>query len=541
VVTLYQGGSYQLYRYKVYTDVRLVFAPEQQAAFYGGDPDNFEYPRYDLDICIFRVYENGAPAKIEHYLKFNPAGPQPNDLVFVSGNPGRTERELSITDLADLRDRRLPQYLATFYRREVALISYSGRSIENARRARDELFGVQNSRKAMTGILAGLLDPHLFGKLEGGENKLRESIQQRAEANPDFKSALEAYGKIKAAQLAMEKNAPLYDYYEEERPRVTTYRQPRGFGGTLFKYARYLVRLAEERTKPNGERLPIYQDAALGSLELSLLSSEPVYDDFETLLLADSLTDLASRFGATDSMVEKVLAGKSPGARATELVSSTKLKDLGFRKKMWNADSATLKAANDPMLDLAMLIDPSARAARKIYDANDEVKKQAYGAIAKARFAINGSNTYPDATFTLRLAYGTVRGYDENGKSISPFTDFAGLFARATEHANKVPFDLPIRWEERKGQLSLGTKFNFVCDADIIGGNSGSPVVNQAGQFVGIIFDGNIQSLVLDFVFDDKQARATSVDSAAILEALRKIYDAGPLADELIGQSRASP
>jgi hypothetical protein len=232
----------------------------------------------------------------------------------------------------------LPQYLATFYRREVALISYSGRSIENARRARDELFGVQNSRKAMTGILAGLLDPHLFGKLEGGENKLRESIQQRAEANPDFKSALEAYGKIKAAQLAMEKNAPLYDYYEEERPRVTTYRQPRGFGGTLFKYARYLVRLAEERTKPNGERLPIYQDAALGSLELSLLSSEPVYDDFETLLLADSLTDLASRFGATDSMVEKVLAGKSPGARATELVSSTKLKDLGFRKKMWNAD-----------------------------------------------------------------------------------------------------------------------------------------------------------------------------------------------------------
>ena len=535
VVTLYQGGSYQLYRYKIFTDVRLVFAPEQQAAFYGGDPDNFEYPRYDLDICIFRVYENGKPAQIEHYLKFNPAGPQENDLVFVSGDPGHTDRELTVTELADLRDRLLPQYLAMFYRREVALKSFSERATENARRARDDLFGIQNSRKAMTGMLAGLLDPQLFAKLESAEKKRRDEMQARAGSDPQFKSAREAYQKIQTAQQAIERNAPVYDYYEAERRRITLYRAPRGFAGTLFKYARFLVRLAEERNKPNGDRLPAYQDGARPSLELDLLSSQPVYDDLETVLLTDSLTDLATQFGPNDPLVQKVLAGKSPAARAAELLRGTKLKDLGFRKKMWVADSAAIKAANDPMLNLAALIDAPARAAGKVFDTNEEAKQQAYAQIAHARFALAGTSAPPDATFTLRLSYGTVRGYEENGQPVAAFTDLAGLYARSAAHENKEPFDLPARWIERKDKLSLGTRFNFVCDADIVGGNSGSPVVNQAGQFVGIIFDGNIQSLVLDYVYDDQQARAVSVDSAAILEALRKIYDAGPLADELLG------
>ncbi len=536
VVTLYQGGSYQLYRYKIYTDVRLVFAPEQQAAFFGGDPDNFEYPRYDLDICLFRVYENGKPAQIESYLKFNPGGPQENDLVFVSGSPGHTDRELTVAELADLRDRLLPQYLATYYRREVALKAYSDRANENARRARDDLFGIQNSRKAMTGMLAGLLDPELFGKLESAEKQLRSEMEQRAATEPQFRNALAAYDKIKAARRAIEQNAPVYDYYESERRRLGLYRQPRGFTGTLFKYARHLVRLAEERGKPNGERLPPYQDSSRPSLELDVLSSQPVYDDLETLLLSDSLTDLASRFGPDDPLVRKVLAGKSPRARAAELVSGTKLKDLGFRKKMWTSESAALQAANDSMLALAALIDPPARAAAKVLDTNEEAKQQAYGEIAKARFALRGTSAYPDATFTLRLSYGTVHGYEENGKPVAPFTDFAGLYARSAEHDNKEPFDLPQRWVERKDKLSLGTKFNFICDADIIGGNSGSPVVNQAGQFVGIIFDGNIQSLVLDYIYDNKQARAVSVDSAAILEALQKIYEARPLVEELVGK-----
>ncbi|HEY2714123.1 MAG TPA: S46 family peptidase [Chthoniobacterales bacterium] len=536
VVTLYEGGSYQLYRYKVYTDVRLVFAPEQQAAFYGGDADNFEYPRYDLDVCIFRVYEKEKPARIKNYLKFDPAGPQPNDLVFVSGNPARTDRELTVSELTDLRDRLLPQWLSILNRREVALIAWGNRAQENARRARDELFGVQNSRKAFTGMLAGLLDPQLFGKLESNEKTLREQFQQHSASDAQLNGALAAYEQIERAQKAIRQNASVYDYYEEERRRVTLYRQPRGFSGTLFKYARSLVRLAEERTKPDSERLPAFQDASRESLELAVMSTEPVYDDFEILLLSDSLSDLATHFGADDALVHQVLAGKSPGARAAELVHETRLKDSAFRKKMWSADRAAIKAAHDPMLDLALLIDSPARAARKVFETNEEAKQQAYAQIAKARFALRGTSTYPDATFTLRLSYGVVRGYEEDGKPVPPFTDIAGLYARAAEHENKPPFDLPKHWLERKDAVSLGAKFNFVSDADIIGGNSGSPVVNRAGDFVGIIFDSNIQALVLDYLYDARQARAVSVDSAAILEALRKAYDAGPLAEELVGR-----
>ena len=534
VITLYEGGSYQLYRYKVYTDVRLVFAPEQQAAFYGGDPDNFEYPRYDLDVCIFRVYENGKPAEIKNYLKFDPVGPQPNDLVFVSGSPGHTDRELTVVELTDLRDRLLPQWLSMLSRREVSLLAWGNRASENARRARDELFGVQNSRKAFTGMLAGLLDPQLFGKLESNEKKLRGEFREHSASDAQLNGALAAFEQIERAQKAIRQNASVYDYYEEERRRVTLYRQPRGFSGTLFKYARFLVRMAEERSKPNTERLPAFQDASRESLELAVMSTEPVYDDFEILSLSDSLSDLATHFGADDPLVRQVLGGKSPGARAAELVHGTRLKDLAFRQKMWSADSAAMKTVHDPMLDLAFLIDSTARAARKVFETNEEAKQQAYAQIAKARFALHGTSTYPDATFTLRLSYGVVRGYEEAGKPVPPFSGLAGLYAHAVAHENRPPFDLPKRWLERRNAVSLGTRFNFVSDADIIGGNSGSPVVNRAGDFVGIIFDSNIQALVLDYLYDDRQARAVSVDSAAILEALRKVYDANPLAEELL-------
>ena len=251
--------------------------------------------------------------------------------------------------------------------------------------------------------------------------------------------------------------------------------------------------------------------------------------------LTDSLTDFASQFGANDPLVQKVLAGKSPHARAVNLVTGTKLKDVAVRKNLYTKGAAALQAAHDPMIDLARLVDTPARDARKIHDAQEEIKKQAYSEIAKARFTIEGTGSYPDATFTLRLSYGTVRGYEQDGKQVPAFTDFAGLYQRSAEHDNKPPFDLPQRWIDKKSNLNLSTKFNFVSDADIIGGNSGSPVVNKANEFVGIIFDGNIQSLVLDCIFTDKQARAVSVDSAAITEALRKVYDAGALADELEG------
>jgi len=531
VVTLYQGGAYHLHRYKRYDDVRLVFAPEQQMAFFGGDPDNFEYPRYDLDICLFRVYENSQPAKIEHFLKWNSVGPSDGELTFVSGSPGKTDRQLTLDELADTRDRYLPYVLGIFNRREVLELAYSARSFENARKAREDLFGVQNNRKRYDGYLAGLLDPQIWSALRARDQKLHDAIGR----DPKLRSTIAAYDRIKRAQGEIVKNAPLYNYLEQERPSIVGYRAPRALSGDLFKYARLLMRAIDERAKPNGERIPAFRDSARESLELEFFSTEPIYDDYEILRLTDSLTDFASQFGADNSLVQKVLAGKSPHARAVELVSGTKLKDVAVRKDLYSKDAAALQTAHDPMLDLARLIDGPAREARKIYDAQEEIKKQAYADLAKARFVIEGTGSYPDATFTLRLSYGRVRGYEQDGKQIPALTDFAGLYQRSAEHDNKPPFDLPQRWIDKKANLNLATKFNFVSDADIIGGNSGSPVVNKANEFVGIIFDGNIQSLVLDCIYTDTQARAVSVDSAAIIEALRKVYEAQPLVDELLG------
>src|SRR5881394_808867 len=353
VVTLYRGGDYHLYRYKRYDDIRLVFAPEQQMAFFGGDPDNFEYPRFDLDICFFRVYENGQPAKIDNFLKWNARGPSDGELTFVSGSPGKTDRQLTLDELADMRDRFLPYLLRMFNRREVLEIAYGARSFENARKARDDLFGDQNNRKRYDGYLAGLLDPQIWSQLKAREQKLRDAIGR----DPKLKSTTAAYDRIKRAQAEIAKNAPLYNYLEQERPSTIGYRQPRAFVGDLFKYARLLLRAVDERAKPNGERLPQFRDSARESLELELFSTEPIYDDYEILLLTDSLTDFATQFGEGNSLVQKVLAGKSPHARAAELVSGTKLKDVAVRRELYSTDAAASQAAHDPMLDLARLID----------------------------------------------------------------------------------------------------------------------------------------------------------------------------------------
>jgi hypothetical protein len=286
-------------------------------------------------------------------------------------------------------------------------------------------------------------------------------------------------------------------------------------------------------SKPNGERFPEFRDSYKESLELELFSSSPVHEDYEIVKLSDSLTDMAARFGANDPLVQQVLAGKSPVNRATEVVTGSKLKDPAIRKQLYSGGASAVSAAKDPMIELARLVDGPAREARKAFEAQEETKQQAYAEIAKARFGVEGTNSYPDATFTLRLSYGPVKGYEENGKQVPALTTMDGLYQRATEHKNEPPFDLPQRWLDRKSKLNTSTPFNFVSTADIIGGNSGSPVVNKANEFVGIIFDGNIQSLALDCTFTEKQARAVSVDSAAITEALRKVYDASALADEL--------
>jgi hypothetical protein len=519
VVTLYQGGLYHLYRFKRYTDVRLVFAPEQQIAFYGGDPDNFEYPRFDLDVCFFRAYEDGKPAKIRHYLKWSTAGTKEGDLVFVSGHPGRTDRLLTMAELEYQRDVQIPRYLQRLFRMEVILSSYSQRSQESARRAKEDLFGVQNSRKATKGALAGLFDPALVAKKAADEKTLRDKITARA----DLKDTLAAFDRIATAQKVIAENGPRYNLLEAGT----------AFNSELFDIARVLLRAGEELAKPNGERLREYTEAGRESLELELFSEKPIYQDLEELKLTDSLTYLAEELGVSSPLAQKVLAGKSPHARAAELIQGTKVRDVAFRKKLYKGGASAVEAANDPMIVLAKLIDGEARALRKLLEAQGEAKEQSHAKLAKARFALEGTSRYPDATFTLRLAFGTVKGFEESGQQVPSHTTFAGLYARATEQENRPPFDLPKAWLDRKAKLELTTPFNFVSTADIIGGNSGSPVVDRKGEFVGIIFDGNIQSLVLDYAYTDVIARAVSVDSRGIVEALKKIYRADKLVSEL--------
>ncbi|MCS6852661.1 MAG: S46 family peptidase [Gemmataceae bacterium] len=519
VITLYQGGQYHLYRFKRYTDVRLVMAPEQQIAFFGGDPDNFEYPRYDLDVCFFRVYENGKPVRVEHYLKWSAAGAREGELVFVAGHPGRTDRLNTVAELEYMRDIQYPNALRNLNRLEVMLSAYSSRSEENARQAKDFLFSVQNSRKAREGGLAGLLDPRLMARKRDAEQKLRAAAPADAQG---------AWDQIAQAQKVIAQHAARFNALERGL----------GFNSTLFDIARTLVRHAAERTKPNSERLREYRDSNRESLELQLFSEEPLYDDFEIVKLADSLTWLASQLGYDSPLMQAILAGKAPRQRAVELVKGSHLKAVAERKRLYGGGQSAIDAARDPMIELARIVDAEAREVRKIIEAQDEIKRQAYAQIARAKFAIEGTNTYPDATFTLRLAFGVVKGYEENGQHVPFQTTYAGLYERSRQHHNRPPFDLPPRWIERKDKLDLQTPLNFVCTADIIGGNSGSPVINRDAEVVGLIFDGNIHSLVLDFIYTEEQARAVSVHSRGIIEALRKVYDAHELADELVKGKR---
>ncbi len=533
VVTLYQGAEYHLYRYKRYTDIRLVFAPEEQIAFYGGDPDNFEYPRFDLDICLFRAYEQGRPAKVGHYLKWSRSGPTDHELVFVSGHPARTDRFRTVSELEYQRDREFPRSLERLKRLEVLLGAYSERSAENARRARNDLFGVRNSRKARDGALAGLLDPKLMESKRAAQEKLRASVKAMAEhpdragnaANFVPAQVLQVWDRIAQAQKGIGDCAVEYDLLE----RGT------GFNTMLFRYARSLLRAGAEGAKPDGQRLEEYRETVRASFEHGLFAENPVYEDLETLKLADSLTWLIEELGCEHPLVQRVLAGKSPQERAGEAVRGTRLGSAATRRQWYEGGPQALEQARDPMIELARLVDPEARAVRKETEARQEAIRQAHALIGKARYGLAGPDQYPDATGTLRLSYGIVAGYQEEGRGIPSETTFAGLYQRAAGQHYRPPFDLPPRWLARQNKLNRATPLNLVCTADIIGGNSGSPVVNARGEFVGVIFDGNIQSLVTDFIYTEDQARAVCVHSSAILEALRKVYDAGALAQELAG------
>ena len=520
VVTLYSGEVYNLYQYKKYTDVRLVFAPEFEAAFFGGDPDNFTYPRYDLDISFFRIYENDKPVHLDHYLKWSKAGVTDGELIFVSGHPGSTGRLLTMSQLQYLKDVDYPSRLASYTRRIALLKKFSAESPENARVAQEDIFGLENSQKAIKGYLEGLADLALMSKKNAEE---REQERRYAAKNPNGSNPWEEISK------AMKVEREIYD-------PLTYVERSRGYYSQLAQYARWIVRATEEKPKPNGDRLREYRDSALPSLEQRLFSSAPIYKNFETTTLADSLAQMRAALGAKDPAVKASLNGKTPEEAAKEYISGTKLEDIAFRKQLYQGGTAAVDASTDPLIVLMRNIDAEARAVRKRYDDEvDSVERRDGATIAKARFEQSGFNQPPDATFTLRLSYGAVKGYTENGKKIPYFTTFDGAYKHADENGNRPPFQLPDSWMKMKSKVHLSTPLNYVSTADIIGGNSGSPTVNKLGEVVGIIFDGNIQSLPWNFFYEDQIGRSVHVDSRGIIESLRHIYGAEGLADELTG------
>ena len=522
VVTLYNGSEYWLYRYKRYTDVRLVFAPEFQAAFFGGDPDNFTYPRHDLDFSILRVYENDKPAATPHHLKWNSKGATENELVFVSGHPGGTERLKTMAQLELNRDHYYPWLLNTFQRRLAVLRQYGERGPEQARQAQGLVFDVENSAKAISGEYQGLKAPDVLA----GKRKDEEAFRAAVNANPEWKKRYG--GAWDSIALAQEKKVA-------------------DIGTALYSMARLsslaleIVRYGSELQRPDADRLDGYHDSQLESLKFRLTSRAPVYPELDEALLTDAWSQALERRGPNDPYIKAALQGRSPKDVAHEVTSGTKLGDAAYRKSLIEGGQSAIAAADDPFIALARRVAPITREQTiRTEQEIESVESAAEELLGQARFAVYGKSMHPDATFTLRLSYGTVSGYPMNG-TVAPWkTTFHGLYDRALGFGMKPPYNLSARFAERKDRLDLTTPLNFVLSADIIGGNSGSPVVNRAGEIVGLVFDGNIESLVGNFVYDAQRARTVAVHTGAITEALRKLYDASALADTLEGTAAGS-
>lgn len=520
VVSLYHGGEYWLYRYKRYTDIRLVMAPEHQATFFGGDHDNFTYPRYCLDFTFLRAYENGEPAATPQYLRFNVQGPARDELVFISGNPGETDRLFTQAQLDYQRDTRYPatlEYLQSYVR---ILEDYAAKGPEEKRRAQTRMLNLNNSIKAYRGYLEGLENQALMSRLAEKEEELRGKVA----ADPALESKYgDAWDAIARAT--------------DEAARTLTQRMYRELiGSPLADKAQTIVQYVVEVEKPDAERLEGFHDSQLESLRFQLFSPAPVYPDMEAFLMGGFLEQSGRKLGDDDPFIRTVLAGRSGREAAADLIRGTKLADVDFRRSLIEGGKTAVEASRDPLIVMARGLDPLVRADEKWYRENIlSVLDQGSEKIAQARFAVYGKTIYPDATFTLRLGYGTAKGYPMNG-TIAPYkTTLYGLYDRALSFDSEGEFKLPERFWKRQDRLDLATPVNFVATLDIIGGNSGSPVINTDKELVGLIFDGNIQMLVFRFAYDDELARAVSVHPAYIMESLRKLYDAGALADELEG------
>lgn len=518
VVELYMGGLYHLYRYRRYQDLRLVFAPEDSIAFFGGDADNFEFPRFNLDVTYLRVYHDGRPLDTRaHYLRYAKADARPGELTFLSGHPGTTGRRETVADLEFRRDVILARDVAMNTKLRDVLGAFSAQGVEQARIAKDLLLEVENILKGDKGRLAALVDPEILRSKASFERDLRARIA----ANPDLKAYASIWDDVRAVR----------EYYRPFRDRYAYTEYGQGFRSQLFGFAKTLVRYAAESSKPDEARLPEFTDANFPEAKQALLSTAPIYPELEKVTLAFSLAALRDAIGPDDKLVQTILAGRSPAERAAELVDGTQLANVELRTRLLEGGQAAIDASSDPMIVFVRLIDPELRAIRKDYDSNvDAPLIKSYGQLAQLMFKLYSTSIYPDATQTLRLSYGAVAGYRQDGRTIAPVTTIAGLFKRAT---GVEPYSLPDRWVAARRRLNPRQPFNFVATNDTVGGNSGSPVVNRAGEVVGLMFDGNIQSLGGDYGYDPAVNRTISVNVGVLREALTKVYRAERLLREL--------
>ena len=518
-VTLYQGGQYWLYKYHRYDDVRLVFAPEADVAAFGQDPDNFQFPRWCLDMSVLRAYgPDGKPARTPNFLSLKPEGPEAGELVFVAGHPGSTDRLLTVAQLLELRDVYLPRWLLRNSELRGRLIEFGKTGAEANRIAKDLLNGLENAIKVRRGQLDALLDDRLLESKRAEEAALRVKVA----AEPQLAAATgDPWAEIAKAEAVHRGLELPYIWIEAGA----------GFNSALFNYARTLVRGAAERAKPNTERLREYRDAALPRVAQRLAAPVPVYPQLEKLTLSFSLERMREWLGPDAPIVRQLLAKDSPDTLAARLIDGSKLADPALRKQLWDGGQAAVEASHDPMIELARAIDAQARAVRKRYEDQVEAPVDAASEkIARLRFGLLGTSEPPDATFTLRLNFGTVQGWQENGTAVEPFTHLARLFERAT---GQDPFRIPDSWLAVKAGLDPATPFNLSTSNDIIGGNSGSPLIDAHGRVVGLIFDGNIHSISGDYWYDSELNRAVAVDPTIIFEALRKVYKAKELLTEM--------
>jgi Peptidase S46 len=511
-VRLYQGGQYFLYKYKRYADLRVVFAPEADIAAFGGDPDNFQFPRWSLDFSVLRAYEDNRPAKTPNYLQVDFAGPRANQLVFVSGDPGTTARLQTRAQLEFDRNVSLPITLMRASELRGRYIQFGKANVGHERIVLAPLNILQNGIKVRRQELDALNDDAFLVRKSTAEQELR-AIAGLDGVDP-WQEIVSASNRERALYLP-------YIFIENGV----------GFVSALFRDARLLVRGGDERLKPNRDRLREFTDSALPLLQRDLYTRIPVYPEFEQMTLSFSLERMREWLGPDHPVVRGSMSKESPDEMATRLIAETKLDDASFRKQLWEGGKAAVDASHDPMIELVRSIDADARVIRKQYE--DEVEAPIAAAaqrIAAARFKAYGTNTYPDATFTLRLNYGTVQGWVEKGVTVDPFTRLARAFERAT---GSSPFKIPASWTKVKAQLDMSTPFCISTNNDMVGGNSGSPLIDTSGKIVGLMFDGNIHSIAGRYWFNPENNRAVGVHPAIILEALKKVYGAEELLKEL--------